>query len=88
MTNKKRKVKWLIIQYLCGTSTLATGISSLRSIKIEYISIDLQALVRLAEEIAKSDIPVGSRKIKGRYIQSHLFSRLGGIITLLYASLN
>jgi len=88
MTNKKRKVKWLIIQYLCGTSTLATGISSLRSIHVEYISIDLQALVRLAEEIAKSDIPVGSRKIKGRYIQSHLFSRLGGIITLLYASLN
>ncbi|XP_019224563.1 PREDICTED: protein PTST, chloroplastic isoform X2 [Nicotiana attenuata] len=38
-----------------------------------------EALVRLAEEIAKSDIPVGSRKIKGRYIQSHLFSRLGAI---------
>ncbi|XP_070051314.1 protein PTST, chloroplastic isoform X2 [Nicotiana tabacum] len=87
MTNKKRKVKWLIIQYLCGTSTLATGISSLRSIHVEYISIDLQALVRLAEEIAKSDIPVGSRKIKGRYIQSHLFSRLGAIQEKLAAQI-
>jgi hypothetical protein len=39
-----------------------------------------QALVTLAEEIAKSAIPEGSRKINGKYIQSHLLSRLEGII--------
>lgn len=37
-----------------------------------------QAMVKLAEEIAKSGIPEGSRKINGRYIQSHLLSRLEG----------
>ncbi|OIT33276.1 PREDICTED: protein PTST, chloroplastic isoform X1 [Nicotiana attenuata] len=47
--------------------------------ELAVIEFEIQALVRLAEEIAKSDIPVGSRKIKGRYIQSHLFSRLGAI---------
>ncbi|XP_055804898.1 protein PTST, chloroplastic isoform X2 [Solanum dulcamara] len=40
---------------------------------------EIQVLARLAEEIAKSDIPAGSRKINGRYIQSHLFSRLEAI---------
>ncbi|KAJ8539205.1 hypothetical protein K7X08_013457 [Anisodus acutangulus] len=38
------------------------------------IELEIQVLVKLAEEIAKSDIPVGSRRINGRYIQSHLFS--------------
>lgn len=42
-----------------------------------------QALVKLAEEIAKSAIPEGSRKINGKYIQSHLLLRLKGIIMLL-----
>lgn len=41
-----------------------------------------QALVSLAEEIAKSGIPKGSRKINGKYIQSHLHSRLEGMINL------
>ncbi|KAI4367039.1 hypothetical protein MLD38_022822 [Melastoma candidum] len=35
-----------------------------------------QALVCLAEEIANSGIPVGTRKINGKNIQSHLLPRL------------
>lgn len=38
----------------------------------------LKALVSLAEEIAKANIPEGTRKINGKYIQSHLLSRLQG----------
>ncbi|CAN4079883.1 unnamed protein product [Withania somnifera] len=44
--------------------------------ELSVIELEIQVLVRLAEEIAKYDIPAGSRKINGRYIQSHLFSRL------------
>lgn len=35
-----------------------------------------QALVTLSEEIAQYEIPEGSRKINGKYVQSHLLSRL------------
>jgi hypothetical protein len=35
-------------------------------------------LVGLAEEIANFDVPSGSRKVNGKYIQSHLLSRLEG----------
>lgn len=42
-----------------------------------------QALVSLAEEIAKSGIPRGTKKVHGKYIQSHLFSRLEGSNILL-----
>ncbi|XP_011021392.1 PREDICTED: uncharacterized protein LOC105123474 isoform X2 [Populus euphratica] len=35
-----------------------------------------QALVTLSEEIAQYEIPEGSRKIHGKYVQSHLLSRL------------
>ncbi|XP_060672485.1 protein PTST, chloroplastic isoform X3 [Ziziphus jujuba] len=45
-----------------------------------------QALVKLAEEIANSAIPEGSRKINGKYIQSHLLSRLEVTETLLCTS--
>ncbi|CAA2958565.1 Hypothetical predicted protein [Olea europaea subsp. europaea] len=38
-----------------------------------------QALVNLAEEIANYNIPDGSRKINGKYIQSHLLSRLQAV---------
>jgi len=38
--------------------------------------LEIQALVALAEEITKYGIPAGSRKINGKYIQSHLHSRL------------
>ncbi|XP_075105931.1 protein PTST, chloroplastic isoform X1 [Nicotiana tabacum] len=55
--------------------------------ELAVVELEIQALVRLAEEIAKSDIPVGSRKIKGRYIQSHLFSRLGAIQEKLTAQI-
>ena len=34
--------------------------------------------MKLAEENARSVIPDGSRKINGKYIQSHLLSRLEG----------
>ncbi|XP_057970660.1 protein PTST, chloroplastic isoform X3 [Malania oleifera] len=40
------------------------------------IELEIQALVNLAEEITKTGIPEGSRKINGKYIQSHLLSRL------------
>nr|GME08135.1 protein PTST, chloroplastic [Ipomoea batatas] len=38
--------------------------------------LEIEALVSLAEEIAKANIPEGTRKINGKYIQSHLLSRL------------
>jgi hypothetical protein len=41
-----------------------------------------QALARLAEEISKSGIPNGSRKINGKYIHTHLVARLKGIIVV------
>ncbi|CAN4083121.1 unnamed protein product [Withania somnifera] len=47
--------------------------------ELSVIELEIEVLVRLAEEIAKSGIPAGSRKINGRYIQSHLFSRLEAI---------
>ncbi|XP_077244689.1 PROTEIN TARGETING TO STARCH (PTST) [Tasmannia lanceolata] len=37
---------------------------------------ELQILIGLAQEIAKSDIQLGSRKIYGKYIPSYLLSRL------------
>lgn len=39
-------------------------------------------MARLAEEIAKSGIPEGSRKINGKYIHTHLVTRLKGAIML------
>ncbi|XP_038996376.1 protein PTST, chloroplastic isoform X2 [Hibiscus syriacus] len=42
-----------------------------------------QALVSLAEEISKAGIPEGSRKINGRYIQSHLHARLEAVLEKL-----
>ncbi|RDX68118.1 Protein PTST, chloroplastic, partial [Mucuna pruriens] len=41
--------------------------------------LEIQALVRLAEEIAQCGIPEGSRKIKGKYIHSHLIARLEAV---------
>ncbi|KAJ4706921.1 5'-AMP-activated protein kinase-related [Melia azedarach] len=43
------------------------------------MELEIQALVSLAEEIAQSGIPEGSRKINGRFIQSHLLSRLEAV---------
>ncbi|KAF8685957.1 hypothetical protein HU200_043882 [Digitaria exilis] len=43
------------------------------------LELELQALVGLAEEIANFDVPIGSRKIRGKYIQSHLLSRLEAV---------
>uniref|UniRef100_A0A2P2L127 Uncharacterized protein n=1 Tax=Rhizophora mucronata TaxID=61149 RepID=A0A2P2L127_RHIMU len=47
------------------------------------MELELQALVTLAKEIAQYNIPDGSRKINGKYIQSHLHSRLEGIYGFL-----
>lgn len=41
-----------------------------------------QALISPAEEIAQSGVPEGSRKITGRFIQSHLLSGLEGKVIL------
>ncbi|XP_062107527.1 protein PTST, chloroplastic isoform X2 [Humulus lupulus] len=51
--------------------------------ELAVIELEIQALVKLAEEIAKSGIPEGSRKINGKYIQSHLLSRLEAVIEKL-----
>ncbi|KAL6272823.1 hypothetical protein ACE6H2_023515 [Prunus campanulata] len=44
--------------------------------ELAVLELEIQALVKLAEENTKSVIPQGSRKINGKYIQSHLLSRL------------
>ncbi|ANM71124.1 PROTEIN TARGETING TO STARCH (PTST) [Arabidopsis thaliana] len=46
--------------------------------ELALMELEVQALVKLAEEIANLGIPQGSRKISGKYIQSHLLSRLDG----------
>ncbi|KAI9159705.1 hypothetical protein LWI28_001133 [Acer negundo] len=47
--------------------------------ELAVMELEVQALVSLAEEIAKSGIPEGSRKINGKFIQSHLLSRLEAV---------
>ncbi|WVZ77964.1 hypothetical protein U9M48_025751 [Paspalum notatum var. saurae] len=47
--------------------------------ELAVLELELQALVGLATEIANFDVPLGSRKINGKYIQSHLLSRLEAI---------
>ncbi|KAJ1277816.1 hypothetical protein BS78_04G032000 [Paspalum vaginatum] len=47
--------------------------------ELAVLELELQVLVGLAAEIANFDVPLGSRKINGKYIQSHLLSRLEAI---------
>ncbi|KQJ93207.1 hypothetical protein BRADI_3g03160v3 [Brachypodium distachyon] len=47
--------------------------------ELAVLELELQTLVGLAEEIANFDVPSGSRKINGKYIQSHLLSRLEAV---------
>lgn len=47
--------------------------------ELAVLEIELQTLVGLAEEVAKYNMPVGSRRINGKYIQSHLLSRLEAV---------
>ncbi|MED6121512.1 hypothetical protein PIB30_030940 [Stylosanthes scabra] len=47
--------------------------------ELAVMELEVQALVKLAEEIAKSGIPEGSRKINGKYIHSHLVTRLEAV---------
>ncbi|EOA17166.1 hypothetical protein CARUB_v10005433mg [Capsella rubella] len=60
---------------------LKTQENEITNIKSELavMELELQALVRLAEEIANLGIPEGSRKISGKYIQSHLLARLDAV---------
>lgn len=44
--------------------------------ELAVMELEIQALVTLSEEIAQYEIPEGSRKINGKYVQSHLLSRL------------
>ncbi|CAA0841086.1 5-AMP-activated protein kinase-related [Striga hermonthica] len=41
--------------------------------------LEIRALVNLAQEIASYNIPKDSKKINGKYIQSHLLSRLEAV---------
>ncbi|KAI3848365.1 hypothetical protein MKW98_005745 [Papaver atlanticum] len=54
---------------------------------VAVMELEIQALVVLAEEIAKTGIPPGSRKINGKYIHSQLISRLEGVHRKLKAQL-
>ncbi|MFQ6619456.1 hypothetical protein Gotur_000736, partial [Gossypium turneri] len=51
--------------------------------ELAVMELEIQALVLLAEEISKAGIPQGSRKINGRYIQSHLLTRLEAVLEKL-----
>ncbi|KAK7285251.1 hypothetical protein RJT34_20015 [Clitoria ternatea] len=47
--------------------------------ELAVMELEVQALARLAEEIAQCGIPEGSRKINGKYIHSHLVARLEAV---------
>lgn len=47
--------------------------------ELSVMEREVQALVTLAYEVAKSGIPEGTRKINGKYIQSHLLTRLQAV---------
>lgn len=75
----------------CLCFCMCWGLKSDQSLVMNVLSFDIftpflifngQALVSLAEEIAQSGIPEGSRKINGKFIQSHLLSRLEGVMML------
>ncbi|GMI85572.1 Protein targeting to starch [Hibiscus trionum] len=51
--------------------------------ELAVMELEIQALVSLAEEISKAGIPEGCRKINGRYIQSHLHTRLEAVLKKL-----
>ncbi|KAE9594401.1 putative [Hydroxymethylglutaryl-CoA reductase (NADPH)] kinase [Lupinus albus] len=47
--------------------------------ELAVMGLEVQALARLAGEIAQSGIPQGARKINGKYIHSHLVARLEAV---------
>ncbi|EPS67684.1 hypothetical protein M569_07090, partial [Genlisea aurea] len=47
--------------------------------ELSLIDLEIQGLIKLAEEISNYSIPDGSRKINGKYIQSHLLTGLGAV---------
>lgn len=47
--------------------------------ELTILELELQALIGLAEELANSEPPIVSRKINGKYITSHLLSRLTAV---------
>ncbi|KAK9091586.1 hypothetical protein Sjap_024763 [Stephania japonica] len=46
---------------------------------LAVMELELQALAKLAEEVAQTSTPPDSRKINGKYIQSHLLNRLEAV---------
>lgn len=44
--------------------------------ELAVMEVEMLALSKMAEEIVQYDIPQGSRKINGKYIQSHLLSQI------------
>ncbi|XWS30816.1 hypothetical protein CRYUN_Cryun23aG0022700 [Craigia yunnanensis] len=51
--------------------------------ELAVMELEIQALVSLAEEISKAGIPEGSRKINGKYIQTHLHTHLEAVLKKL-----
>ncbi|ONK81630.1 uncharacterized protein A4U43_C01F31280 [Asparagus officinalis] len=47
--------------------------------ELAVLELEIQALVGLAEEVANSGVQARSRKINGKYIQSHLLFRLEAV---------
>ncbi|XP_078433373.1 PROTEIN TARGETING TO STARCH (PTST) [Wolffia australiana] len=47
--------------------------------ELASLELEIQALVELAEEVASYGAPPSSRKINGKYVQSHLVSRLQAV---------
>ncbi|KAL2333231.1 hypothetical protein Fmac_014444 [Flemingia macrophylla] len=56
--------------------------------ELAVMELEIQALARLAEEIAQCGIPEGSRKINGKYIHSHLVARLEAVRGQLKEQIN
>ncbi|XP_023524701.1 protein PTST, chloroplastic [Cucurbita pepo subsp. pepo] len=47
--------------------------------ELAVLDHEVEGLIKLAEEIAQSGIPEGTRKINGKYIQSHLLTKLKAV---------
>ncbi|KAM7267613.1 hypothetical protein ACFE04_009779 [Oxalis oulophora] len=56
--------------------------------ELAILEQEIEALVGLTEEIIYTGIPEGSRKINGKYIQSHLLSRLKAVHEKLKENIN
>lgn len=66
------------LQVLIPTCSLFRFFIILKNLSFLIEHVLLQALVDVAQEISRQGIKPGTRKINGRYIHSHLASRLEG----------